>query len=161
GIAALDGAGVAALTVATLGPGTHAITAAYGGDATYAASTSPAVSQAVTLPGTATALASSANPSAPRPAVPLTANRSPPPGSGTPTGTVQFRIDGVDFGAPVALVDGVALSASFNASAAGTYTVTAAYSGDAGFPASSATLTQTVNPDKTTTTVTTSPGFAF
>src|SRR5207244_11161067 len=32
------------------------------------------------------------------------------PGSGTPTGTVQFQIDGQNFGAPVSLVNGQAAS---------------------------------------------------
>ena len=55
-----------------------------------------------------------------------------PPASGdpTPTGTVQFELDGSDVGAAVPLAGGVATSGSVTL-AAGTHTVTAVYSGDA------------------------------
>ncbi|WP_435769747.1 Ig-like domain repeat protein [Nocardioides sp. SYSU DS0651] len=51
--------------------------------------------------------------------------------AGTPSGTVQFRVDGFDFGAPVALVDGAATSPALSTLPLGTHTVTAAYSGSA------------------------------
>jgi hypothetical protein len=56
------------------------------------------------------------------------------PGAGTPTGTVQFKIDGVNFGSPVA-VDGTghATSGSTTSLAVGSHSVTATYSGDANF----------------------------
>jgi hypothetical protein len=59
--------------------------------------------------------------------------------STAPTGTVQFRIDGSNFGAPVTLTGG---SASISASglSAGTYTVTAIYSGDSTFLGGSVAL---------------------
>ena len=72
------------------------------------------------------------------------------PGAGAPTGTVQFIVDGSFFGNPVS----VALSAGSSAAtlstsvlAAGTHTVTASYSGDAGFVGSTGSLSggQTVN----------------
>jgi hypothetical protein len=64
-------------------------------------------------------------------------------GSGTPTGFVQFQIDGVNAGSAVALNAG---SATFqtNSLAAGTHTISALYSGNASFLSSSANLPQTV-----------------
>jgi len=50
GSATLAGGGVAALTISSLTLGSHSITAVYGGGASFAASTSPAVIQAVSTP---------------------------------------------------------------------------------------------------------------
>jgi len=62
------------------------------------------------------------------------------------TGTVQFLLDGVPVGAPVALTAGVA-TANFAADlmTPGSHTVTANYLGDATYLGSQGTLTQTVN----------------
>ena len=49
----------------------------------------------------------------------------------SPTGTVQFRINGVNFGAPVQLVNGVATLTTTQLTVTGTDTITAVYSGDA------------------------------
>jgi len=54
--------GVATFSTATLSVGTHPITASYGGDSTFAASTSNTVNQVVNQATTATALTSSVNP---------------------------------------------------------------------------------------------------
>ena len=51
-----------------------------------------------------------------------------PPGSGTPTGTVTFTVDGVEQ-PPVDLVDGVA-TLRLTGLSIGTHTITASYSGD-------------------------------
>ena len=50
-------------------------------------------------------------------------------GAGTPTGTVQFNIDGSAFGSPVTLASGSATSGSTTTLTVGTHTVTAVYSG--------------------------------
>ena len=78
-----------------------------------------------------------------------------PPGSGTPTGTVQFtESDGSPIGPPVVLAAG---KASLLVSApAGQYTVHANYSGESGpsgFTASSGSVGQTVNKADTATTI--------
>src|SRR5207302_50259 len=52
--------------------------------------------------------------------------------SNSPTGTVQFQIDGSTFGGPMALVDGSA-SIAISKLAAGNHTVSAVYSGDSNF----------------------------
>ena len=70
-------------------------------------------------------------------------------GSGTPAGTVQFLIDGSDFGSPVTLVNGSATSPAISSLSAASHTIEAVYSGDTDFAGSTGTLTQTVNPGNT------------
>jgi len=69
-------------------------------------------------------------------------------GFGSPTGSVQFAVDGTNVGAPVPLSGGVA---SFTTStlALGGHTVTATYTGDGGFLTSLGTTTLTVIPPAT------------
>jgi archaeal flagellin FlaB len=68
------------------------------------------------------------------------------PGTGIPTGTIQFYIDGAPYGAPVALAGGNASSLPNNSLTVGDHTITAVYSGDSNFSASSAgPLTQTIH----------------
>jgi len=49
----------------------------------------------------------------------------------SPTGTVQFQINGVNFGSPVQLVNGVATLTTTQLTVTGTDSITAVYSGDA------------------------------
>jgi len=58
----------------------------------------------------------------------------------SPTGTVQFQINGVNFGSPVQLVNGVATLTTSQLTVTGTDTITAVYSGD-GNNAGSSTAT--------------------
>jgi len=77
--------------------------------------------------------------------------------SGTPTGTVQFKVDGSNFGGPVTLVGGTATSATTSSLGAGPHAVQAVYSGDgAALTGSTGTLNQTVNKAASTTGVTSS-----
>jgi hypothetical protein len=48
----------------------------------------------------------------------------------SPTGTVQFYVNGVAFGSPVTLVDGVATLTTNQLTTIGTATITATYDGD-------------------------------
>ncbi len=76
------------------------------------------------------------------------------PGGGTPTGTVQFTLDGKNFGTPVTLVNGSATSGSISTLKLGSHTITASYSGDPNFTATTApSFTQVVNLDNTTTSL--------
>ncbi|WP_406698318.1 MBG domain-containing protein [Singulisphaera sp. Ch08] len=68
----------------------------------------------------------------------FTAIVTSPSESGSLGGTVQFVVNGANFGPAVALVNGVAVFSSFNTLGAGTHTVSAIYSGSAGIPASAA-----------------------
>ena len=102
---------------------------------------------------TATALTSSANASSYGQSVTFTATvAANPPGSGTPTGIVQFQIDGTNFGSAVTLVNGVATSSAITMLSVTAHAVQAIYSGDVSFMASNGTLTQTVNPAPLTIT---------
>ena len=78
-------------------------------------------------------------------------------GAGTPTGAVQFDIDGAAYGAPVPLVDGVATIGAASLGV-GPHTVTATYMpADGDFLATtSASLTESVAADSTATTVSSS-----
>jgi Big-like domain-containing protein len=133
--------GTASLTTATLTAGPHSITATYGGNTSFAGSTSSAVTQTVNQASTATALISSLDPSVSGQPVTFTATVNPSSG---PTGTVQF-FDGNDPLGTVTLSGG---TASFTTStlAVGTHFITANYGGDANFAGStSASLTQAVS----------------
>src|SRR6185437_2356560 len=95
---------------------------------------------------TTTTLVSSANPSGYGQSVTFTATVSAnAPGSGTPTGTVQFQVDGVNYGSPVSLVNAQA-SVSDSALAVGDHSITATYTGDGNFTGSNSNLQETVTP---------------
>lgn len=107
---------------------------------------------AVSSPTTTTAVASSLNPSPYAQPVSFTATVT----GNSPTGNVQFNIDGSAFGAPVALAAGSASSGSIATLSVGTHTVTAVYSGDANNQGSTGTLSggQVVTKASQTITVT-------
>ena len=134
--------GTATFSASTLAPGTKSIKAVYGGDASFAASTSTAVSQVIGKASSTTTLTSSLNPSAYGQSVTFTATVSPQ-FSGTPTGTVVFK-DGTKTLKSVTLSGGVA-SYMVSTLAVGSHGITANYNGSMDFTASSAPLTQTVN----------------
>src|SRR5207244_9006304 len=94
-------------------------------------------SQVVNKASTSTALTSSTNTSVFGQAVTFTATISvTAPGAGTPSGTVQFQIDGGNVGSPVNVrTTGGVATASFSIAtlAVGSHTVTARYSGDDNF----------------------------
>jgi hypothetical protein len=94
--------------------------------------------------GTSTALASSQNPSAFGQSVTFTATVSPSSGTTTPTGTVQFQVDGVNLGTAVTLSSGTATSLATTTLAVGTHSVSANYTPTGSFTASSGTLSQVV-----------------
>jgi streptogramin lyase len=134
------------LTTTALPVGTDSISAVYSGDSNFVGS-SGSLTQTVSQDQTVTAVtASPADPSVLNQSVSFTATISATaPGSGTPTGTVQFQIDNVNFGNPVPLTTaGTATSGPTAALAASTHTITAIYSGDGSFLASTGNLTQTV-----------------
>jgi uncharacterized repeat protein (TIGR03803 family) len=111
------------------------------------------------LDGTTTTLASSVNPTDYGQAVNFTATvAAVSPGMGTPTGTVQFAIDGSAFGPSVTLASGSATSGSISTLTEGTHTVTATYSGSTSFLTSTGTLSggQVVNAATAATVVTSS-----
>src|SRR5262249_43516041 len=88
-------------------------------------------------------------------AVTFTATVSPSAGTaGTPTGSVQFKLDGFSFSSPVTVSGGMA-SIQTSSLSAGPHQITAVYTSDTtNFLASSSAqpLTQTVNPAPLTVT---------
>ena len=85
---------------------------------------------------TTTAVNSSANPSVQGQPVTFTATVSP----SAATGTVQFKIDGSDFGSPAVLSGGTATSGSISTLSKGNHTVEAVYSGDVNYKGSIGSL---------------------
>lgn len=137
-------ANAAQLSLSTLATGSHSITARYNGDANFAGSTSSAFSQTVSQSATSTSVASSLNPSIVGQSVTFTATVQVVSGN-SPTGTVTF-LDGTSSLGAVSLANSAA-QFSTSALATGSHSITARYSGDANFAAStSSALTQVVNP---------------
>jgi hypothetical protein len=135
GVVPLNASGVAVLSVTQLPVGVSSINAVYSGNANYNTSTSAAANQVVNKANTSTTLTTSPNPSLLNEAVTLTVNVvATPPGGGTPTGTVEFRSNGVPIGT-VSLNNGVASLVVSNLQL-GTSLLTAAYNGDANYNAS-------------------------
>ncbi len=133
-----SGSGSFAASSNGIAPASYPLTAAYSGDSNFEASTSAAVTVKLNKAPTTTTLTASPASVTPPAAVTLTATVARPSGSaGKPTGSVTFLADG----SPVASVNvnasGVAkLDAPTTGIAAGTYAVTAKYSGDASDTAS-------------------------
>jgi len=131
--------GRATYSTATLSGGSHSITAVYGGDSNYNASTSSTLTQTVNKANTTTTVASSANPSAYGSSVTFTATVTP----STATGTVTFK-DGTTTLGTGTISSGTA-SYSTSTLAVGSHSIKATYSGDSNYNTStSSTLTQTV-----------------
>lgn len=93
------------------------------------------VSGGIVKADTTTIVTSSSNPATLGSPVSFTAFVSP-----TTTGTVQFTIDGVNFGPAVALVNGAAGSGSISSLTFGTHTVRATFSGNASYNGSSSNV---------------------
>jgi len=145
--------------------GTHSITATFSGDASYSGSTSPALSQKVNA-ATTTSLTPTSSPSiVVGQSVTYTATVAvTAPGTGTPTGNVEF----FDGGNPIGVcggVTGVAVNGSARATCAvsfastGSHSITAQYLGNAAWyyaasPASNS-VSQSVTAAATTVSVST------
>ncbi|HTS64549.1 MAG TPA: Ig-like domain repeat protein [Candidatus Acidoferrales bacterium] len=141
--------GQAVLTVSSLALGTHLIQAAYSGDGTYAAATSPVLAQTVKTATTTTVTSSALN-STYGQTITLTASVSP----ASATGTVEFFDSAASLG--VVTLSGGTAAISGGYLTAGTHSIRAVYGGDASNAGStSATITQTVAPATPAITVTT------
>lgn len=127
GSAVLNGSGVASITTSALPLGAYSVTANYLGDTNDGGSVSSPASFTVSLATTTVSISST-----PSPALvgqPITFTASVTGNGGTPTGNVNFIANGNTIGS-VALSGGKATFTD-SALAAGTYTVTASYVGDA------------------------------
>ena len=141
---ALNGAGVATFTTASLALGSHSITAVYSGTSNVAPNTSLALAEKV-QESTTISLASSANPIFSGNPTTLTATVAPG-ASGTPTGAVTFKDGSAVLGSATLNSAGVA-TYTLSTLTVGSHSLTAAYSGDAiSLASSSSTVAETVNP---------------
>jgi len=134
--------GKATFSTSTLDVGKRDITAIYGGDTAFAASTSKVLSQVVAKATSTTTLVSSQNPSSFNQSVTFTA-RVTPQFSGAVKGTVTFD-DGTTALKTVFLSGGVAKFTTSTLTS-GKHSITATYNGNNRFSGSSASPTQTVN----------------
>lgn len=133
---ALDATRQATLTTSSLAVGAHPITAVYGGDAGFATSTSPVLTETIGKAATKTTVTSSASPIIHGVPVTFTATVTVvAPGGGTPTGTVTF-LDGVTVLGTATLDAAGQASLTTGALIAGTRSITARYAGDASFATS-------------------------
>jgi hypothetical protein len=89
-------------------------------------------------------LTASANPAPAGQSVMFTATVPTPRGAPAPTGTIQFQINGTNWGPTTPLRNGSA-SATNSALPAGEHRITAIYSGDASYQNAASTITQRVN----------------
>src|SRR5206468_3230030 len=136
---------------ASLAVGSHTVTASYGGDNNFSASTAT-LTQTVGKGNTTTAVASSVNPSVWGQSVIFTATVT---GArpGAPPGVGAFPHGGTNIGQGTLTTSGGTTTASFSTSSltVGSHTITASYGGDTTFTTSSGTLNQTVNKATSTT----------
>lgn len=138
-------------TIHLTGAGSCTITASQAGDSNYNAAPNVQQSFNIAKASTSTTVSSSINPSDFGQNVTFTATVTS--GAGTPTGTVQFKDGNSNLGAPQPLNGSGVAQITTSTLTAGTHTITAEYSGDATFLASSGTLPpgQLVKPQPTLT----------
>lgn len=134
GAVGVDGSGQAVFSSSSIPAGTHSLTAAYAGNASYAASTSGAIRIIVTTPVLATNVTLTASPTAAVQGSPieLVAKVTAASGSGPalPTGTVSFANGSTTLGAAALNPEGAAALTS-TLLPVGSNSITATYSGDA------------------------------
>jgi len=140
----------------TLAPGNHSITASYGGDSNFSASTSTPLPQVVNQGTTTTSASASPNSGIVGQAVTLTATVSPvAPAAGTPTGTVTFLDGATSLGTGTLSGGQATLATSLLAS--GTHSITVTYAGDSNFLGSTSSAASITIQQTTTTTLIVAP----
>ncbi len=153
GVASVSG-GTASISVSTLAVGQHTVTAAYGGTATYASSSSAPLTLAVEAGTTGVKVSSSSNPSLG--GVPVVLTAAAASNGATPTGTVTFVDGSTTLG--VSVVNSTAVATlKIPALSVGAHSIVAMYGGDVSNSSSSSSpLLQTVNIATTSSVVTSS-----
>ncbi len=146
---ALNGQAKAAFVTSSLPDGANLITAQYNGDANFSASLSTSFTQnvnAATKAATTTAVMSSVNPSTSGQSVIFTATVTSAT-AGTPAGTATFFDGNTALGAAVTLNGQASATFTTSSLSTGAHSITAQYSGDANFAASTSSpaLSQQVN----------------
>ncbi|MGA2443262.1 MAG: Ig-like domain-containing protein, partial [Tepidisphaeraceae bacterium] len=146
GTGTLDGSGVATFNTSNLSVGSHSITAVYGADTDFTASTSSTLSQVVDPDATTSGVASSADPSDLTQSITFTATvTADSPGSGIPTGSVTFYDGSTILGSGLLNGSGIATFSTSNLDL-GSHSISAVYNGSSQYVGStSSVLIQTVN----------------
>jgi hypothetical protein len=135
--------GIATFITSNLPTGVRSLTAVYSGNTGFAGSTSPLVNETVEAVTTTTLIAAP-NPAVTGQSVTLTGTVSPAP-TGSPTGTISFYDGETLLGSGQVNSSGIATLITSSLPAASN-TITAVYSGNAGFAGStSAAVTETVS----------------
>jgi sugar lactone lactonase YvrE len=148
GAGSVTASGTVTFSTSTLAAGTYTISAAYTGDANDGVSASAPVSLTVSLATTAVAVTVTPSPSVVTSAITITAKVTG--NGGTPTGSVNFLANGNTLGG--ATLNAGTASFTTSSLAPGTYTITAAYSGDGvDAPSTSPSVSEIVNLIPTTT----------
>ncbi len=151
GAVAVNASGTATCSTSSLVAPSDAITATYSGDSNFTVDNPATMTQTVNKANTTTAVTSSVNPSVFGQSVTFTATvtDSSTGSTAVPTGSVQFVVDGVNFGSPVTLTGATSNSSTATSQATATlsvagspHTVTANYvNADGNFSNSTGTLT--------------------
>ena len=127
--------GTASYSSTPLTSGLHIVVAQYSGNSTVGGSAASALLNVTALPATSTVVTIA--PGAPTAATPITVTTMTTSASpGTPTGTVDLSVDGNDTNNPVTIANGKTV-VTLPALTAGAHTISAQYSGDTSFSASS------------------------
>src|SRR5207247_9955400 len=138
----VNAAGQATFSTSAFALGDNPVIATYNGDGNFTGSASTVFPQTVTTANTTTTISSSANPSYFGDPVRFTATVSP----SAATGTMQFKIDGTNFGAAATLSGGSAAGDFIASLTVGSHTIAAVYSGDGNYNGNTSTnFTQTVS----------------
>jgi parallel beta-helix repeat protein len=153
GTASLNGSAVATFSTSFLFVGTHNLTATYPGDFNFAPSTSNTITEVITGPPTTTIL----NSISPNPALslqPITMTATVTSVYTTPAGTITFMTGGKALATATLAANGTAL-ATISTLGAGTYPITAVYSGSTEYASSNSnTVVEVINGAPTTTSLT-------
>ena len=137
-----DRAATATFNIASLGAGSHNISASYTGSGSSRVSASEVVAYSVSKAGTATSISTLPVSAAFGQSVTLTATVSS--GGGTPSGTITFT-DSTNGTLGTATLNAGVATLSTSTLLAGSHTVTATYSGSANFEVSAGSQAYTVN----------------
>jgi hypothetical protein len=142
---------VATITTTTLSKGNHSLSASYSGDPNFSGCNSNNLPEAVNQASTTTAVTSTVNPSVANQSTTFKATVTGQFG-GTPTGTITFKSGTLSLGRVNLSGGSASLIQTFTTS--GARSITALYSSDVNFTAStSPTLSQVVNAAPTSTAV--------
>ena len=155
GTAQLNGSAIAAFSTSFLYVGTHILTATYPGDFNFDGSTSNTITEIITGPPSTTFLSVSPNPALPLQPITMTATVSS--AYSTPAGTITFMTGGATLATATVAANGTA-SATISTLGAGTYSITAVYSGSTEYAGSTSNaVLEVVNGAPTTTSLTSAP----